>query len=907
MKKIFKKGLEKIQSLTTVLVAGQLEFIGFHLCQALLSRGCLVYALDELNRQKREALSLLKLKKNFHFLRFDPRKPFKNLNSLEFDYLFHLGAEKESFWKKGDFAQFAHQQKAKFLLLVKFEPGKIGQRAEKRTIKYFSRLDLDARIVRFVEAYGPRMTLKKKSEIGWLFANWQAKTTFKLSGDGSRILRPIFIEDLINGLLKAMFGRDSKGKVYSLAGPKTPILKFTNALRRQSKSTLGIEFGRPAGKRSKEPQEKEILQSQKELNWQPGTSLAEGINQTLDWLNRAPMIPQGNSFLGFFLKKKNKKIFRRTFLALAGFLAGLSLFLGSLAFYYSDQVGKMRQLRDSLAAGELERAGEQLPAVLHGSRRAKKALLNFSPVFSFFRLERQADRFLTIFDLGVNLAKTVGLTAQTAEAVDRFTEIVIEGRAGDLNQQREELSFYLNQLWDLLSEIETSNANKEVAAFQRQLPFDREEIGLGRELLEILPDLLAFDGKKTYLILIQNNLELRPTGGYLGSYGLLIFEKGKLLDFQIQDSSLADSQLEGKVEMPSPLKKYLGGESWFFRDANWNPHFPDSARQAEWFLKREVGREVQGTIALNLDFIQRLLEIFGPVELEKRQLISADNVLERVEFYSSKEEELSGDLAGRLLRAVFEKVEGTEGRDWLRLAKALEKGLARKEILASLQSVEAADFFDRRGWNGAIRGVTGREDMLADYLMLVEANLSIRRLNYFVEREVVQEATILADGRMEAKTQLKYFNRSDGQAPGGLYRNYLRVYLPLQSQLKSIKLVDNQGEEQILSGPGVDVFEEQAKLGLGFLIEIPPEEEKRVEIIYRLAEKIDFDQTGSYAFYFQKQPGIGEDPFIFKINYPANLAVQETFPQADFSSQQVIFETDTGQDRFFLLELEKKE
>src|SRR3989338_4365332 len=67
----------------------------------------------------------------------------------------------------------------------------------------------------------------------------------------------------------------------------------------------------------------------------------------------------------------------------------------------------------------------------------------------------------------------------------------------------------------------------------------------------LLPVASAFSkntGKKTYLVLFQNNLEIRPTGGFIGSYGLLTIEDGHVSDFRIFDVYQADGQLKGHVE-----------------------------------------------------------------------------------------------------------------------------------------------------------------------------------------------------------------------------------------------------------------------------------------------------------------------------------------------------------------------
>jgi hypothetical protein len=79
-----------------------------------------------------------------------------------------------------------------------------------------------------------------------------------------------------------------------------------------------------------------------------------------------------------------------------------------------------------------------------------------------------------------------------------------------------------------------------------------------------------------------------------------------------------------------------------------------------------------------------------------------------------------------------------------------------------------------------------------------------------------------------------------------------------------------------------------------------------VEINYRLANKFSFDkELFSYAFYWQKQPGIMEDDFTFRINYPQGFKLVEAVPEAKTSDGQVFFETTTIKDRLFLVSFNK--
>lgn len=127
--------------------------------------------------------------------------------------------------------------------------------------------------------------------------------------------------------------------------------------------------------------------------------------------------------------------------------------------------------------------------------------------------------------------------------------------------------------------------------------------------------MLGMNAPKKYLILFQNNMELRPTGGFIGSFALITFEKGRMNQIVVNDVYSADGQLKGHVDPPEPIRRYLGEANWYLRDSNWDPNFKSSAIKAEWFLDKELNQKVDGVISIDLYLIQELLKITGPIYL----------------------------------------------------------------------------------------------------------------------------------------------------------------------------------------------------------------------------------------------------------------------------------------------------
>jgi len=126
--------------------------------------------------------------------------------------------------------------------------------------------------------------------------------------------------------------------------------------------------------------------------------------------------------------------------------------------------------------------------------------------------------------------------------------------------------------------------------------------------LKMIPEIAGFNGEKTYLLLFQNNLELRPSGGYIGNFGIIKVENGNPTVFELHDTNIFDGFGTIKTEPPRPLYDHLKIDNWQMRDGNWSPDFKISAEQVEYFYRLQGGHEnFDGIIAINATPIEPIV------------------------------------------------------------------------------------------------------------------------------------------------------------------------------------------------------------------------------------------------------------------------------------------------------------
>ncbi|PID52801.1 MAG: hypothetical protein CR972_00085 [Candidatus Moraniibacteriota bacterium] len=146
----------------------------------------------------------------------------------------------------------------------------------------------------------------------------------------------------------------------------------------------------------------------------------------------------------------------------------------------------------------------------------------------------------------------------------------------------------------------------------------REQFGVIQDIANTM--LTQDDVVRRYLLLLQNNLELRPGGGFIGQYAVVRVKNGEILSFDVKDSNILDNTYKSDRELPEKLQKYLiGTRKWKFRDSNYSPHYPENVENALHFYGLSGNdANFDGVFAINATLFEDLLEISGPISLTKK-------------------------------------------------------------------------------------------------------------------------------------------------------------------------------------------------------------------------------------------------------------------------------------------------
>ena len=220
------------------------------------------------------------------------------------------------------------------------------------------------------------------------------------------------------------------------------------------------------------------------------------------------------------------------------------------------------------------------------------------------------------------------LLVETSERGDappsrQLVELILKNRAGLLSA-RESVARAAAARQQLDLALLPGKAGESLRSLDRLFPLIQGGIGL----LAGLPELAGAGSSRTYLVVAQNQDELRATGGFISSFGLLEVSGGDIVRFEMQDSYAVDNFAAGYPPPPQPIATYMLAGYWVPRDANWSPDFPDAARQIQALYTASTGMSVDGVMAFDQSALVVLLDALGPVEVEAAgEMIGAQNVV----------------------------------------------------------------------------------------------------------------------------------------------------------------------------------------------------------------------------------------------------------------------------------------
>lgn len=395
-------------------------------------------------------------------------------------------------------------------------------------------------------------------------------------------------------------------------------------------------------------------------------------------------------------------------------------------------------------------------------------------------------------------------------------------------------------------------------------------------------DEVLADGRH-WVFVLNNSDEIRATGGFTTALMDVRVIDGRLRWHLRNSHAIEDAErVRYRPAAPEPQLRYMERMMWTFRDANWSPHYPQSAADTLFLYAFDEGTpEPDGLVTVNLSALHTVMGHI-PVLYVREEAITQETVLDGVReaWGTGGAEVIFNETSDDRKNFLFDFA--------LSLGQAYGRQLGWRDRLASLGAVPALldgrdvliysdamqPYLAERRWDGAMIETPG------DYLMVVESNLGYNKVTPRIERQMqyavdlvseVPTATLTLTYRNTNQNDLsctRYNHFPEGVLPtyfmrmDGCYWNYLRFFGPDELRLLSAQTHEAPAEWfQFRQNPNrgeVTAIREAGREGIGTMLVVPVNAERAVSFTYGLPATVreDFGIATRYRLYVQAQPGL---------------------------------------------------
>ncbi len=498
-------------------------------------------------------------------------------------------------------------------------------------------------------------------------------------------------------------------------------------------------------------------------------------------------------------------------------------------------------------------------AGLSAAEKSLNAVVPYADVLGLApQVEGEAEKTLSSED-------RVKLLLETIKAI----EPELDSIAGDLDTANQALASIDPERYP--EQIKGQELRSLILKAQGGVKQADEMLNQYRPILLRLPSITGSteDGRRKYLVLFQNDNELRPTGGFLTAYAIINIENGKVEAEKSDDIYELDLKYPKKAPIPEKLGKYLTSEKKLnLRDMNISPDFKLSMDEFSREYKTVKGepQDIDGIIALDTEMLTSLLKVLGPVNVNGQtfsaeispacdcpQIIYAlSEIITRPTPYLRDDRK---GILGPLMREILFKVYGGNKSQLPMIVQTGFEGLQGRHMqmyFFNEEDQQAAELI-----NGAGRMTAPAENK--DFLAIVNANLAGAKSNLFITYDVEQEV-VRGDGNIEKTVKISYENPRKGDncnLEAGLLclnagnNDWTRLYVP-----KGSTLVDAQGFQ---SKP--ETYEENGFTVFDGFFKLEPSSTATLVVTYT----VPYSDSENYNGYFWKQGGITDYKLLLDV------------------------------------------
>lgn len=402
---------------------------------------------------------------------------------------------------------------------------------------------------------------------------------------------------------------------------------------------------------------------------------------------------------------------------------------------------------------------------------------------------------------------------------------------------------------------------------------------------DLLTAVLGLNEERSYLILSQNSDELRPSGGYISTFGWMTVRSGRVTGYSYSPTTTSSPN-----PPPQSMADQVSVPNWWIRysqplyaawDGSWYADFPSTAAMAMWYYNSGNNPQspVDGVIAIDILGFEAILEALQRVVVPGyEEVVTPENFRQIV--YGIRELGLGDAAHKEFIAAVYQQI----FKDWqtassdaeisTRLLGEMLEAVQKKHIMVYLADEQINQAAGSLGWSGAQIPAEG-----FDYLMVVDANLG-NKSNRSIFRQLTYDVDIQPNGTLNSRATVAYDYSDrvasadpavDPEFHGPLdYNNLLQVFVPPGSEIDSTSNLPQ--EPRVVDQHGQRIFVSRVRVAY--------DTTARFQYSYHTPALVE--TIGPYQRYrllIQKQAGTQPNLVSVQVTLPANARAIGIMPE----------------------------
>ena len=434
------------------------------------------------------------------------------------------------------------------------------------------------------------------------------------------------------------------------------------------------------------------------------------------------------------------------------------------------------------------------------------------------------------------------------------------------------------------------------------------------EISNVLSNILGEEDKKRYLIIFQNSNEIRATGGFIGSYALVDFYKGELIKYEVPEGGIYDLKagFYENIRPPKPFNIMI--PKWEIQDSNWFFDFQKSAETIDYFFEKSSRTSIDGIIAINSNILKNLFSLIGDIELEEYNItLDSEDPTTKIQKIVSENKNTNNpkEIINKLFEKVSKNIFSIEENKIFELLNFANDSINKKHIMIYSKNPIIQEKIIRLGFSGNISNISNKNNIIEDYLAIIDTNIGGGKTSEFIDREVEHNIKIYTNGEIisELKITRQFLENEELENQEvKINREFIRIYTPYGSELienKGFTKINTEKKQYIKQSDyekldnlnkysyieketGTYIYNDEGKTIFGNFSLLSPGETQEIRIKYKLPFKIDYysnflNEYINYYLTLQKQSGIDNMKYSFSIEYPENKIEKLTEIKNNFS------------------------